>query len=447
MQFSIEGVLREISKDKKIPEELVKDILKDVLLEAYKKEYGHTDNAVVEEDKETGKMFLYSRKTVVDKVKDRSREISLAEARKIVGKNAVVGEEIKVPENPRNYSRRAIQVASQVLIQKFREAQKDVVYATFKSKERQIITGKVRNISRLNRNSQGKAIFVYFERQETEGVLPPEEQIPGDSNRYRIGDPIKALLLKVEKKASKTEIILSRSHPDFVKRLLEVAIPEIANGDVVVKKVARIPGERAKAAVYSKKEGIDPVGACIGGKGVRIQPVVRELADEKLEIVQWSDDPKEFVKNALGKDRIVKVLEMEDEKSKFMLAVVVDDKFPLAMGRYRQNVKLAEKLTGYRIELIRESEYRATEEAQKELGPIVSPDEVVFEEDYPLTYLELPESVEQELKRVGIDTLGKLYIARDRVDKILERTNLDEETLKEVFSKLDEVLEVEEEED
>lgn len=276
---------------------------------------------------------------VVKKVRfNEDRHIMLADAKK-TKKDAALGEELVFPlESKEDYGRIAAQTAKQVILQRVREAERDSVFDEFKEKEGEVISGIVQRV-------EGRLVFMDLGR--TIGVLPPDEQVRGE--RYRIGERIKVLLLRAEKMPRGPSIYLSRSHPKLVAKLFEIEVPEIASGAVEIKNVAREAGSRTKIAVASKEEGIDPVGSCVGQKGVRVTTVIAELGGEKVDIVPWSEDKERFISSSLSP---AKVLEVEiDEAHKHAKISVSEDQLSLAIGKGGQNVRLAAKLTGYKIDI------------------------------------------------------------------------------------------------
>ena len=297
-------------------------------------------------DRTTGAYHVYAIKTVVEDVEDEVQEISLAQARTI-RPDYEVGDVLEIEVTPANFGRIAAQTAKQVVVQRVREAERGIIYEEFMSREGDIITGLVSRVE--NRN-------VFIDLGKTEAVLAPTEQIAGET--YEHGDRIKAYILEVRKTTKGPQIVVSRTHPGLLKRLFELEVPEIQEGIVEIKSVAREPGMRSKIAVYSKDEAVDPVGACVGHKGLRVQAVVDELGSEKIDIVKWNEDSAKFIANALSPAKVVSVAVNEDEK--VSRVVVPDYQLSLAIGKEGQNARLAAKLTGWKIDI--KSESQAAEE-------------------------------------------------------------------------------------
>lgn len=376
------AALEQLTQEKSISKEKIMESIDMALAAAYKRDYGKKSQIVrAKFDPATGRTEFWQVKIVVDESMIKSEEeiaaeeaarvealksgrapekgfareemeegdlkkvrfnedrhIMLADAKKIK-KDVVPGEELTFPlESKDDYGRIAAQTAKQVILQRVREAERDSVFDEFKEKEGDVISGIVQRV-------EGRLVFMDLGRAI--GVLPPDEQVRGE--RYRVGERIKALLLRVEKMPRGPSIYLSRSHPRLVAKLFEIEVPEIASGVVEIKNVAREAGSRTKIAVASKEDGIDPVGSCVGQKGVRVTTVIAELGGEKIDIVPWSEDKERFISSSLSP---AKVLEVEiDEAMKHAKAVVAEDQLSLAIGKGGQNVRLAAKLTGYKIDI------------------------------------------------------------------------------------------------
>jgi N utilization substance protein A len=337
-------------KAKKVDENVVFDALEMMLLTAYKKETGSNAKTSVSLNRETGDYHIYAEKTVVETIDPASEnavnEITVEDAKKI-DKSYEAGDMLQIDVTPKNFGRVAAQTAKQVMIQKLREAERGSIYNEFSGREGDIITGTVKW-------SESRTIFVDLGR--VEGILPYAEQIEGEV--FHTNDKIKCYVLEVRKTTKGPEIILSRTHPNLLKRLFELEVPEIYSGSVEIKNVVREPGSRAKIAVYAMDPNIDPVGACVGPKGQRVQNIVDELHDEKIDIVRWDEDPAVYIANALSPAKVVTVSVWEEEKSSFV--VVPDYQLSLAIGKSGQNARLAAKLTGWKIDI--KSETQAQEE-------------------------------------------------------------------------------------
>ena len=314
-------------------------------------------------DRETFAYHVYALKTVVEEPTNEVTEISLAEARKINPKYEV-DDILEQEVTPANFGRIAAQTAKQVVVQRIREAERGNIYDEFSNRASDIVTGVVQRVE--NRN-------VYIDLGKTEALLPAAEQIEGDE--YYHGDRIKAYVLEVRKTSKGPQITVSRTHPGLLKRLFELEVPEIQDGIVEIKSVAREPGMRSKIAVFSREEDVDPVGACVGHKGLRVQAIVNELRNEKIDIVKWNSDPARYIANALSPAKVVSVAVKEDEK--VSRVVVPDYQLSLAIGKEGQNARLAAKLTGWKIDI--KSETQAMDEELEEGMDVV---EVTAEESF-----------------------------------------------------------------
>lgn len=346
--------LHEIEKEKGISLEVIFEALESALISSYKKNFGSSQNVLVDINKETGKVLVYSTKDVVEVVEDPYLEITIDEAKKLSDKHEV-GDLIKIEITPKDFGRIAAQTAKQVVIQRIKDAERDVIYDDFINRENEIITGLIQRISKNN---------VFIDLGKTEGILPPIEQIEGEE--YEQGDRLKLIIIEVKKTTKGPQIVLSRSHPSLVKRLFELEIPEINDGVVEVFSIAREAGARTKIAVFSKDPDVDPLGACVGFKGSRVRAIVDELNGEKIDIVVWSKDIAEFIGNSLSPSKVVKVVINEKEKS--ALVVVPDYQLSLAIGKEGQNARLAAKLTNWKIDIKSETQYGQNE--QKELDKL-----------------------------------------------------------------------------
>lgn len=392
MNYEILEALSQITKNKNIEMDFVIETLENSLIQAARKKFGNADNIKVEVDSASGEIRITAAKKVVEETTDPNTEIVLEEAREI-DPDAKLGEEIGVNVGFEQFGRNAIAVAKQILIQRVREAERERVYEEYKNKIDTVVTGGVQQIEKGH-------IIVHLGRAEA--VLPPKEQIPKE--RYRQGDRIRALILDVQKSVKGPQIILSRANPEFVKRLFELEVPEIYERIIEIKAVAREPGERTKIAVSSIDDRVDPVGACVGVKGTRVQSIVRELSNERIDIVPWSANPENFATRALAPAKVVHIDTYHDDNS--MTIVVEDDRLSLAIGRAGQNARLAAKLTGWRINILSETEYREQKKLEDQLKIDVS---------------ELP-GVGKKLKEVlgahGIETVQDL--AKSSVEDLVE---------------------------
>lgn len=337
-------------KAKKVPESVVFSALESVLLTAYKRETGSNANTSVSIDRTTGEYHIYAEKNVVETVDPESEnaasQISVADAKKI---NPIyeAGDILQIEVTPKNFGRMAAQTAKQVMIQKLREAERGVIYDEFSGREGDVITGTVKW-------SESRTIFVDLGR--VEGILPFTEQTEGES--FQPNDKIKCYVKEVRKTTKGPEIILSRTHPGLLKRLFELEVPEIYSGTVEIKSVVREAGSRSKIAVYAMDPTVDPVGACVGPKGQRVQNIVNELHGEKIDIVRWDEDPAIYIANALSPAKVVSVSVADEDKASYV--IVEDYQLSLAIGKAGQNARLAAKLTGWKIDI--KSESQAAEE-------------------------------------------------------------------------------------
>jgi len=337
MNLELINALKDIEKEKGISCDVLMDAIEHALHTAYKKNFGSAQNSRIEIDRETGEIKVFSRKTVVDDVSDSNTQISLEEAVK-VDPEAKVGDVIEIEVTPSDFGRIAAQAAKQVVVQQIREAERGLIYEEFSSREGDIVTGTVR---------RQEAKTVYIDLGRAEGVLLPSEQIP--TEKYNRGDRIKAYITEVKKTTKGPQILVSRTHPGLLKRLFELEVPEIFEGIVEIKAVAREPGLRSKIAVHSRDENVDSIGSCVGPKGMRVQAVVVELKGEKIDIVKWSSDPKEFIANALSPAKVESV--EIDEEEKTARVIVPDHQLSLAIGKEGQNARLAARLTGWKIDI------------------------------------------------------------------------------------------------
>jgi len=348
-------VIEQLGREKGIDKEVLFEALETALLSASRKSLGPGDNVRIHIDRKTGDFRIYQRKQVVDEVSDPETQIALADA-KALNPEAEVGVDLELLQDRplQDLGRIAAQTAKQVILQKVRDAEREGIYSEFVGKEGQILRGVVHRIEKRN---------VILEIGKAEAILPEREQIPGE--RYNPGDRVRAYVLEVRRTAKGPQISLSRTHPGYLARLFETEIPEIQEGIVIVKATAREAGERAKVAVASTKRDVDPIGACVGLRGTRIQVISRELRGEKIDIIEWSNDPASFVARALSPAKVSSVTISEEtdpeggELQTAALVVVPDNQLSLAIGKKGQNARLAAKLTGMRIDIKSESEVEA----------------------------------------------------------------------------------------
>ena len=337
--------LEELEKEKGMDKEYLLEAIETALVTAYKRNFDSLENVKVEMDRQTGATHLYAIKKVVEKVEDPETEIEIKEAQKI-NPDYNVDDEINIEIVPRDFGRIAAQTAKQVIIQKLREAEREIVYNEFEERKGEIVSG-------LIQKADGN--IVVMDLGKLEGVMPKKEQIPTET--YRVNDKIKGYIVKVEKgQKGAPQVMVSRSHPDFVRKLLEFEIPEIYEGVIEIKSVSRDPGYRSKVAVYSPDPNIDPVGSCVGQKGVRIQNVINELNGEKIDVIEWNEDPSIYIAASLLPAQILAV-DIKPE-NKFAQVIVPDDQLSLAIGKSGQNARLAARLTDWKIDIKSETQFR-----------------------------------------------------------------------------------------
>ena len=340
--------IQELEKEKGIKKDYLLDSIESALLTAYKRNYNSQENVKVVVDRETGASHLYSVKEVVEHAENPILQISLEEARKI-DKEAQIGGTVDVELVPKNFGRIAAQTAKQVIIQKLREAEREIIYSEYSERKGEIVSGI---IQKADQN------IVVMDLGKVEGVMPAKEQIP--TEKYHVNDKIKGYILDVEKGAKGVpQVIISRACPEFVKKLFEFEIPEIYEGVIEIKAVSRDAGSRSKVAVYSPNENIDPVGSCVGQKGVRIQHIINELNGEKIDVIEWNADLSIYISSALLPAQVMAV--DIDEENRIAQVIVPDDQLSLAIGKSGQNARLAAKLTGlsdWRIDIKSETQFR-----------------------------------------------------------------------------------------
>ena len=376
------GALKELIKEKGISEELLFTTIQDAMVAAYKKNYANANsnaqNVKVNMDRETGEIHVYAQKTVVDEVYDDVTEISLEDAKELSPKNEV-DDIINIEVTPKNFGRVAAQLAKQVVTQRIKEAERNIIYDEYKEKEFDIITGIIL------RKDKG---IVFVNLGKLEGIIGPNEQIPNEE--YKFNERLKLYIVEVKNGTKGPQIHVSRTHPGLVKRLFELEVPEIFEGVVEIKNISREAGSRSKIAVYSNDEEVDPMGACVGPKGARVQSIVNELKNEKIDIIKWSKEPEEFIANSLSPAKVLDVIVNEVNKS---CQVIVDDnQLSLAIGKEGQNVRLAAKLTNWKIDIKSKSQKDAQDaEEERILNTEV---EIENENITDLSELEISEDIE-----------------------------------------------------
>ena len=400
--------INQVCGERKLPADVVLGAVEQALVSAYKRDFGPVQHLIAKIDPSSGEVSMFTGKEVVEKVEYHKDELNLAEARKIKP-DSKLGDILFVETTPPDFGRIAAQTAKQVILQRIREAEREAVYETYVGQEGEIVSGSVQNID-------AKGITIRLDRAEA--LLPRSQQVP--SERYRIKQKLRVLITEVNKTNRGPDITVSRSHPDLVRRLLEVEVPEIYNGLVEIKGIAREAGSRAKVAVAALQEGIDPVGACVGMRGVRIQSVVSELNGEKIDVIEWSPDPKEFVSKSLSPARPLGVeLSQDREMGRTATVIVLDKQLSLAIGREGQNARLAAKLTGWRIDIINATEAaeRALRRAEEEAARAAARAEIG--EEMPLEKLGLSKRALRSLAETGITELGQLLDKMEQGEQAL----------------------------
>jgi len=337
MNAEFMNALEDLEREKGISKEILIEAIETALISAYKRNFGITQNARVTIDEESGEIKVFAEKNIVDDVFDETFEMSLQDAHKI---NPVyeLGDTIEVEVTPSSFGRIAAQTAKQVVVQRIREAERGVIFDQYVEKENEIMTGVI------HRQERG---CYYLELGRAEGILPMNETIPGE--KYEINKRLKVYVIEVRKTAKGPQIVTSRSHPGLIKRLFELEVPEISQNVVVIKSIAREAGQRSKIAVYTDEENVDPVGACVGPKGSRIERIVEELNGERIDVIPWCKDPAEFIANALRPAKVIMTQVNDEEKA--AKVIVPDYQLSLAIGKEGQNARLAAKLTGYKIDI------------------------------------------------------------------------------------------------
>ncbi|MEW9676676.1 transcription termination factor NusA [Lentibacillus sp. L22] len=344
MSSQLFDAINYLEKEKGIDKDILLEALEAALISAYKKNFKSATNVRVDLDEDAGTMRVFARKTIVDDVEDSQQEIGLEEAKKI-DPNYEVDDVIEVEVTPKNFGRIAAQAAKQVVTQRIREAERGVIFNEYVDREDDVMTGIIQRMD---------SRFIYVNVGKIEAKLSEQEQMAADD--YHVHDRLKVYVTKVENTSKGPQVYVSRSHPGLLKRLFEMEVPEIYDGIVEIKSVSREAGDRSKISVHAEDPEIDPVGSCVGQKGQRVQAIVNELKGEKIDIVEWSEDPVIYVSNALSPSKVIDVL--VDEEDKATTVIVPDYQLSLAIGKRGQNARLAAKLTGWKIDIKSESEAR-----------------------------------------------------------------------------------------
>lgn len=365
MNHDFMDALEQVEREKGISKEILLDAIETALASAYKRDQKVAQSIEVRIDPDTGAFHVYTHKTVVEEVEDDKNEISLEEAQKI---NPIyeLGDLVEFEIFPKEFGRIAAQTAKQVVVQRIREAERGIIYDEFVNRVGDLITGVIQRFEQRN---------LYIDLGKIEGILPSNEQLPNE--RYEQGMRLKTFIVEVKKTTKGPQVLLSRTRTGLLKRLLELEVPEIQDGIVEIKSVAREPGYRSKVAVYSRDQQIDPVGACVGARGIRIQMIVRELKGEKIDVVPWNSNPIEYIVNALSPAKVSDVKILPSKKT--AIVIVPDFQLSLAIGKEGQNARLAAKLTGWKIDI--KSETQAAEH-QEEIDQLVR-EEIGFRDIIP----------------------------------------------------------------
>ena len=338
------AAISDIEKEKGIPKSYMIDKITQALVAAYKRDHeGITDNVVVDANEEKGTVRMFVKKDVVETVDNPHTEMSLEDARKALPR-AQLGDVLRIEIKPKNFGRIAAMTARQVIIQGMREAERGMIFDAFSAKEHEILAGTV---TRIDERNGSVSVRLVSGGEFTDTYLSAGEQVKGET--VKEGDRIRVYVVEVRRSTRGPQVLISRTHPGLVKRLFELEVPEIYDGTVEVMSIAREAGSRTKLAVWSEDENVDPIGACVGPRGQRVNAVVEELKGEKVDIIKWSEDPAEYVAAALAPADVISVVELEEGKS--CRVVVPDDQLSLAIGKEGQNARLAARLTGYKIDI------------------------------------------------------------------------------------------------
>lgn len=421
MSNELVNALKLLEKEKGISPEVLQEALESALISAYRQEYGTSQNVEVDFNIETGKMTVYQIKNVVEEVEKANEEISLEDARE---KNFAyeIGDKIKLEVTPKDFGRVAASTAKNVITQRLREEERSVIYNEYIEYENDLVTGIV---------ERQDDRYVFINLGKVEAAMSTRNQIEGET--YNSFDRIKVYVDKVQSSAKGPQVFVSRTHPDLVKRLFEQEVPEIYDGVVEVKSIAREAGDRSKLAVYSHEPNVDAVGTCVGPKGVRVQRIVDELNGENMDIVEWDEDPVEFIKNSLNPADVIDVYLDEEERE--CIVVVPDMQLSLAIGRRGQNVRLAARLTGYKIDIKSESEFDPADLAKKE-----AEEDIKEEIDTPLETVSYVDELANEDPTEFFDTIT------EKAEEVEPDEKEDVEDLFEVFEE-DPKLDVDDEEE
>jgi N utilization substance protein A len=408
MFINLNSVIEQVGKDKGIPKEVLIDTIESAMLSAARRKYGPMAELEAHYNEELGEVELFRFRTVAEIVEDPEMQISVTDAGQL-DSEAAIGDSLGEKLDSNQFGRIAAQTAKQVIIQKVRDAERDIIYNEYKDRVGELVTGIVRRLEKGN---------LIVDLGRTEAILPLKEQ--GPTENFKMNDRITAYLVDLKRESRGPQIILSRRHPGLIRALFAMEVPEVSEGIVEIKAAAREPGSRAKVAVYSKDSDVDPVGACVGMKGSRVQSVVQELRGEKIDIVSYDEDPAKFVCNAIAPAEVSKVILHEKDRS--MEIIVPDDQLSLAIGKKGQNVRLAAQLTGWNIDIFSESKM---EEIQKKAKKALVDDLGVEESMASVLYSHAYRSTQE--------------IARSPIDEFLELPGLNEELLRNIHARAVEV--------
>lgn len=394
MNVEFINALNDLEHEKGINKDILLEAIEMALISAYKRHFGNNENARVEIDSETGEIKVFAIKQVVDEIEEEGAQITVDEAREI-NPAYEVGDTLETEVTPKDFGRIAAQTAKQVVVQRIREAERGIIFDQFSEKENEVLTAIVHRIERGN---------VYVELGRAEGIIPVGETVYNE--HYNINERLKVYVLEVKKTNKGPQIIVSRTHPSLIKKLFELEVPEIRQNVVQIKSIAREAGGRTKIAVWSEEKDIDPVGACVGHKGTRIERVVEELNGEKIDVVPWSSDPIEFIANALRPAKVVMVQINEDEKA--AKVIVPDYQLSLAIGKEGQNARLAAKLTGWKIDIKSQSQIE-----QEVFGEEFANAEVEYEAESPTNLADEFDVIEEINEEEMIESLEEDLILED----------------------------------
>ena len=435
MASGLGDAIRQLVHDRGISEELVEKTIEELLMAAYKRKFGTSENAIVRFSDDGEEVYIFAKKQIVDEVMDPVDEVLLEEALQY-NEECEVGDELLIEINPRDFERVAVQSAKQKAKQTLREIQKDTLYSEYADKVGEMIIGY------YQRERNGN---IYVDLGKTEGILPKRYQSPREV--YRANDRIKAMIYEVNKTPTGLQIVLTRTHTEFVKRIFELEVPEIYDKTVEIFKLVREPGYRTKIAVYSNRDDVDPVGACVGMKGVRIQSVVRELEGEKIDILKYVTDPREFITNALSPAEVSSVVLLDESKRQAM-AVVDESQLSLAIGKQGLNVRLANRLVDWNIDVKTPEQFSEMDiavESKKAVsalfGDIIEEDEISSISELP----DMPENVAAVLKVAGVELIENLITLSE--DDLKQVEGLSEEDVAIILKIVAENIEVIEEDD